>query len=373
MKSEYNNINNLLTDNDKKLVKEAVKILLKSFELVFQVQQMIKVSNERSLMTDIIQNMIVDYLKCLIVDIRMNAIRALTPYLMVNNLNAAKFHINTIFFEISSPMTDMHLMLQILFELFLTYGLKSFDISDDIDADLICDDDFTGENILPLLADSVDFEIDDSSYKTVIVESFCNLIVFQEFKSIYVISKFLIIWFKGLTSETFNVYQTLMKFFTTYMFHIPSSSSTIAKCYVPVLKQIAKHKLINKLSIDLNEMNTTLLNLCQGTIFRDENKQLMLIVNWLCIKDGKTNIKKLRQKFSSILLKEKSEDHGNLFSKENIKYISLIYNEDDDNDDDEDEENEHQYRNLSSMKCMSEDIKKSFNMKNQEQSSSLNE
>ncbi|VVC30497.1 Armadillo-type fold,Armadillo-like helical,Nuclear condensin complex subunit 3, C-terminal [Cinara cedri] len=270
MKKELDIINNMLTDDDKILVEEAVNILLKGFELVFQVQQLIKVSNERSLVTDIIQNIVIDYLECSLVTIRMDALHCIAPYLLVNNLDTAKVHIFTLFREISRPMTNKHLLLQILFELLLTYGLKSFDISDDIDADHDYDDDFTVENILPLLADSVDYEVNDRSFKSVIVEGFCNLIVFKKVESINVISKFLIIWFKRLTHETFNVYHILMKCFTTYMFNIHSSSSTIAKCYVPIFKQIEEHKLIEKLGIDLDEMNTTLINLCQGIIFKDE-------------------------------------------------------------------------------------------------------
>lgn len=450
MKEEYNTIN-ILTDDEITLVDDGINILLKSFELVFQIQQSIKVSNERSLVTDIIQNIVVDYLECSMVTIRMNAIRSLSPYLLLNNLDAAKIHLSTLFHEISSPMTNKHLLLQILFELLLTYGPKSFDISDDIDTKQDYADDFTVKNILPLLADSIDYEVDDSSFKSVIIEGFCNLMIFKKVDSIHLISKFLIIWFRRLTRTTFNIYNVLMKYFITYMFRIRSSSSTIAKCYVPIFKQIAEHNLTEKLIIDLNEMNITLINLCQGVIFRDEKLAInahcelagyildylldedhpyttilvdtlhKLDINFECdneflnllipklkrvIKHMKTEknsikyLRKINQKFGLILQRKKSlvrqrdddevstieiidgqpetmplynytqepsfvVNHGDLFPQEHVEYVF--------SSSDDDEDSEEQCRNLSAIKRMSEVFRRSFNMKNQDKSSSYSE
>lgn len=446
MIKEYNDIS-ILTDDEITQVEVGVNILLKSFELVFQIQQSINVCKKRSLVADIIQNFIVDYLDCPMVTIRMNAIRSLSPYLLLNNLDAAKVHIFTLFNEISSPMTNKHLLFQLLFELLLTYGLKTFDINGDMDTKQNYGDDFTVENILPLLADSIDYEVDDNSFKSVIIEGFCNLLVFKRIESINLISKFLILWFRRLTNETFNIYHTLMKYFTTYMFHINSSSSTIAKCYVPVLKQLAENKLTDKLIIDLNEMNMTLINLSQGIIFRDEKMAInahcelagyildylledqpyttMLVDTlhklkidfeydneWLNMltpkvkrvikhfkqkKPSNSNryLKKIKQKFGSILQKPSFEtvdndvntievvneqlqstslqnctqettttiNHGDLFAQEHIENISLS----------SDEELDERCKNLSSMKRISEVFRKSFNMKNMNQSSSDSE
>jgi len=271
-KKQYKEIN--LLPDEKILVDVAVKSILKAFELIFQVQQLPKVGTELSLLTDIVQNIVVGYLDCSKVNIRMEAIRSLSPYLMVNNIPAAKEHMNTLCSEIAKPMTDRHLLFQIMFELFLRYDLNTFDMNDNLDTDEEYEDDFCVDNILPLLVNCIDYEIDDSSFKSVVLKGFCDLLIFQKVKSINLLSKLLIIWFKRLTRNTFSICNYLVKFFTSYVFYINSSSSALAMCYVPVLKEINEHKLDEVLDIKIGEVNSTLMNLTRGLMYKNEKKAI---------------------------------------------------------------------------------------------------
>ncbi|KAL5242591.1 hypothetical protein ACI65C_010001 [Semiaphis heraclei] len=272
LKKEYKEINVL--PEEKVLVDMAVKNVLKVFELVFQVQQLPKVGVEFSLLTDIVQNIVVGYLDCSMVNIRMEAIRCLAPYLLVNNVPAAKVHMNTLCGEIAKPMTDRHLLFQIMFELFLRYDLKTFDMNDDLDTDEEYEDEFCVDNILPLLVNCIDYEVDDSSFKSVVVKGFCDLLIFQKVKSINLLSKLLIIWFKHLSRKTFSIYNHLVKFFTSYVFYIDSSSSALAMCYVPVLKEIHEYNLVEILDIKIDEVNSTLMNLTRGLMYKNEKKAI---------------------------------------------------------------------------------------------------
>jgi len=152
----------------------------------------------------------------------------------------------------------------------LRYDLKTFDIQDNLDTDEECEDVFSVCNILPLLANSIDYEVNDSSFKSVVIKGFCDLLIFKKVKSIKLISKLLIIWFRRLSREKFNIYNNLVQFFTSYMFYIPSSSSTLAKCYVPILRVIEENDLTTKLDIKMDEVNSTLINLSRGVLFRNE-------------------------------------------------------------------------------------------------------
>ncbi|XP_022164727.1 condensin complex subunit 3 [Myzus persicae] len=250
----------------------AVKNILKVFELIFQVQQLQKVGTEFSLLTDIVQNIVVGYLDCSKVNVRMGAIRSLSPYLLVNNISAAKEHMNTLCSEIAKPMTDRHLLFQIMFELFMRYDLKTFDMNEDLDTDEEYEDDFCVDNILPLLVNCIDYEIDDSSFKSVVLKGFCDLLIFSKVKSINLLSKLLIIWFKRLTRDTFSIYNHLVKFFTSYVFYIDSSSSVLAMCYVPVLKEINDYNLGEALDIKIDEVNSTLINLTRGLMYKNQKK-----------------------------------------------------------------------------------------------------
>lgn len=261
---------NLLPE-EKLLADKATNNLLKSFELVYQIQQLIKVSVELSLLTDIIENIVVGYLQCSLVALRVEAIRALSPYLLANNVNAAKEHLNTTFCsEIANNFTNRHLIFQIMFELLLRYDFKSFGLNDDLDTNEEFEDFFSIENMLPLLVNCIDYNVDDSSFKSVLVKGFCDLLTFQKVKSIELLSKLLIIWFRPLTLETFNVYNYLVKFFTTYVFYFNKSSCELAKSYVPVLKKIEKHKLSKSLDIKVDEVNSTLINLIRGLMYKNE-------------------------------------------------------------------------------------------------------
>ncbi|XP_050423746.1 uncharacterized protein LOC126835297 [Adelges cooleyi] len=268
MKKDYKEINVL--PEEMLLVDKTIKYLLKGLELVFQVQQLLKVSFELSLLTDIIQNIVVGFLECSKVDIRMAAIRALSPYLLANNPNAAKQHISTLCSEISNPLTDRRLVFKIMFELFLRYDLKTFDMKENLDTDEVYDDVFYIDNVLPLLASCIDYDVDDNSFKSVVVKGFCNLLIFEKVRSINLLSKLLIIWFKRMTRESFNVSNDLVQFFTSYVFYIRSSSSTLAKCYVPVFKEINEHNLTTELGINPEEVNSTLINITRGLMFKNE-------------------------------------------------------------------------------------------------------
>ncbi|XP_008178929.1 condensin complex subunit 3-like [Acyrthosiphon pisum] len=272
LKKQYKKINVL--PEEKILVDMAVKNVLKVFELVFQVQQLPKVGIELSLLTDIVQNIIVGYLECSKVNIRMEAIRSLSPYLLVNNVPAAKVHMITLCNEIAKPMTDKHLLFKIMFELLMRYDLKTFDINDDLDTGEEYEDDFCVNNILPLLVNCIDYDVDDSSFKSVIVKGFCNLLIFKKVKSISLLSKLLLLWFIRLSRETFSICNHLVKFFTSYVFYIDSSSSALAMCYVPVLKEINEYNLADTLGIKMYEVNSTLMNLTRGLMYKNEKKAI---------------------------------------------------------------------------------------------------
>ncbi|XP_060867887.1 uncharacterized protein LOC132943098 [Metopolophium dirhodum] len=272
LKKQHKEINVL--PEEKILVDMAVKNVLKVFELIFQVQQLPKVGIELSLLTDIVQNIVVGYLECTKVNIRMEAIRSLAPYLLVNNAPAAKVHMNTLCAEIAKPMTDRHLLFKIMFELFMRYDLKTFDMNDDLDTDEEYEDDFSVDNILPLLVNCIDYNVDDSSFKSVVVKGFCDLLIFKKVKSISLLSKLLLIWFKRLSRESFSIYNHLVKFFTSYVFYIDSSSSALAMCYVPVLKEINEYHLADKLGIKIDEVNSTLMNLTRGLMYKNEKKAI---------------------------------------------------------------------------------------------------
>lgn len=252
------------------LVDMAVKNVSKVFELVFQVQQLPIVGIELSLLTDIIQNFVFVYLECSLVKLRMGAIRSLSPYLLVNNVTAAKLHMTTLCAEIAKPLTDRHLLFKVMFELFMRYDLKTFDMNDDLDTEEEYEDEFSVENILPLLVNCIDYDLDDSSFKSAIIKGFCDLLMFKKVKSTSLLSKLLLIWFRRLSRETFNIYNHLVKFFTSYVFYIDTSSSALAKCYVPVLKEIDEHKLNEHLDINLDEVNSTLINLTRGLMYKHE-------------------------------------------------------------------------------------------------------
>ncbi|CAI6362346.1 unnamed protein product [Macrosiphum euphorbiae] len=101
----------------------------------------------------------------------MEAIISLSPYLLVNNVSAAKEHMITLCSEIAKPMTDRHLLFKIMFELFMRCDLKTFDMNDDLDTDEEYEGDLSVDNILPLLVTCIDYDVDDSSFKSVIVSS----------------------------------------------------------------------------------------------------------------------------------------------------------------------------------------------------------
>jgi len=272
LKKQYKKVNVL--PKEKILVDMAVKNVLKVFELVFQVQQLPKVGIELSLLTDIVQNIVVGYLECSKVNIRMEAIRSLSPYLLLNNVPAAQVHMNTLCSEIEKPMTDKHLLFKIMFELFMRYDLKTFNINDDLDTDEVYEEDLSVENILPLLVNYLNYDVDDSSFMSVVVKGFCDLLIFKKVKSISLLSKLLLIWFKRLSRETFSIYNHLVKFFTSYVFYIDSSSSALAMCYVSVLKKIDEHTLTDKLGIKMDEVNSTLMNLTRGHMYKNEKKAI---------------------------------------------------------------------------------------------------
>lgn len=256
------------------LVDTAVKNILKVCELIFQVQQLPKVGTELSLLTDITQNIVVEFLDCSMVKVRMAAIRSLSPYLLLNNVDAAKEHMNTLCAEIAKPMTDRHLLFKIMFELFMRYDLKTFDMSDDLDTDEEYEEDFSVDNILPLLVNCIDYDLDDSSFKSVVVQGFCDLLIFKKVKSVGLLSKLLILWFKRLKREAFNIYNYLVRFFTSYAFYIDSSSIAFAMCYVPVLKEIDECNLAEKLDIKIEEVNATLINLTRGLMYNNPKKAI---------------------------------------------------------------------------------------------------
>jgi len=272
MKKQYKEIHVL--PEEEILVDVAVKNVLKVFKLIFEVQQLPKVGTELSLLTDIIQNIVVVYLDCSKVNIRMEAIRCLSPYLLLNNVTAAKVHMTTLCSEIAKPMTDKHLLFKIMFELFMRYDLKTFDMNDDLDTDEEYEDDFCIDNILPLLVNCIDYDVDDSSFKSVVLKGFCDLLIFKKVKSISLLTKLLIIWFKRLSRETLSIYNHLVKFFTSYVFYIDSSSSALAMCYVPVLKEIDEYNLDEKLDIKMDEVNSTLINLTRGLMYKNEKKAI---------------------------------------------------------------------------------------------------
>jgi len=272
MIKQFKEIN--VSPEEETLVDTAVKNILKVCELIFQVQQLPKVGTELSLLTDIIQNIIVEYLDCSMVKVRMAAIRSLSPYLLLNNIDAAKEHMNTLCAEIAKPMTDRHMLFKIMFELFMRYDLKTFDMNDDLDTDEEYEEDFSVDNILPLLVNCIDYDLDDSSFKSVVVKGFCDLLLFKKVKSVGLLSKLLILWFKRLKREAFNIYNHLVTFFTSYAFYIDSSSIAFAMSYVTVLKEIDECNLAEKLDIEMDEVNATLINLTRGLMYKNEKKAI---------------------------------------------------------------------------------------------------
>lgn len=269
IKKQYSSI--YLLPEEKLLADKATNNLLKSFDLVFRIQQLTKVGVELSLLTDIIENIVVGYLQCSLVSLRVEAIRALSPYMLNNNVNAAKEYLSTtLCSEVSNNFTNRHLIFQIMFEVLLRYDFKHFGLNDDLDTNEEYEEFFSIENMLPLLVECIDYNVDDNSFKSVLVKGFCDLLTFHKVKSINLVSKLLIIWFRPLTYETFNVYNSLVQFFTTYVFYIRTSSSTLAKCYVPVLKEIANNNLSKNLCIRVDEVNSTLINLIRGLMYKNE-------------------------------------------------------------------------------------------------------
>lgn len=273
--------NIIISPKEQTLVDVAIKNLLKAFELVFEVQQLPKVGKELSLLTDIIQNIVVGYLECSMVDLRMKAVRSLAPYILANNAIAAKEHLTTLCSEISKPLTDRHLLFKIMFEVFLRYDLKIFDINDDLDTNEEYTDVFGVENILPLLANCIDYEVVDSCFKLVVIKGFCELLLFKKVNSINLLTKLLIIWFRRSPCEVL-INSTLVQFFTSYVFHINTSSSTLAKCYVPMLKEIQEHDLASKLNIKLDEVNLTLINTTRGFFYKNEEFAINAHVELAC-------------------------------------------------------------------------------------------
>lgn len=273
IKKQYKEIH--LSQKEKLLADKATRSLLKSFELVYQIQQLNKVKRELSLLTDIIENIVVGYLECSLVALRVEAIHALTPYLLLNNVNAAKLHLSTtICSEIANSFTNRHLIFQTMFELLLRYDFKAFGLNTNLDTneenvEFICI-----ENMLPILVNCIDYNIDDNSFKSVLVTGFCDLLFFQKVTSIELLSKLLILWFKPITLETFNVFNGLVIFFTSYVFYLNTSSSSLAKSYVPVLREIAKHNLVTSLGIKVDEVNSTLINLIRGLMYKNEFKAI---------------------------------------------------------------------------------------------------
>lgn len=274
MNKEYIEI--IVLPQDEISVNKAVKYLHKGFELIFQVQQLPKVIVELSLLTDIIQNIVIGYLKCPMVELRMEAIRSLSPYLLANNVTSAKKHIVTLCNEISNPLTNRNLIFNIMFELFLRYDLKAFNIENyDLDTDEVYEDGvFSVHNVLSLLVNTIDYTVNDNSFKSTVVKGFCQLMIFNKVKSINLLSKLLIIWNRRISYDTFNIYNYVVRFITSYSFFIRSSSSTFAKCYVPVLREIEEHDLIQKLDIKLKEVNSILLNLTLGIMYHNEKKAI---------------------------------------------------------------------------------------------------
>jgi len=58
------------------------------------------------------------------------------------------------------------------------------------------------------------------------------------------------------------------------VFYIDSSSSALAMCYVPVLKEIHEYDLVEKLDIKIDEVNSTLMNLTRGLMYKNEKKAI---------------------------------------------------------------------------------------------------
>lgn len=267
IKSQLNELN--ISTEELSQVDIATKYLSKVFELIYQIQQLPKASRERSLLTDIIVNFVVRHLDCSKVSLRMDAIRCLAPYMLADNVTVAKEHMVTLCSEIANPLSNRHLVFEIMFELFLRYDVNTFDISDNLDIEEEYQELFSVDNILPLLVNSIDYDVDDKSFKSVVIEGFCNLLIFKKVKSINLLSKLLIIWFRRVSTETYKIYSQLVKFITSYVFYIRSSSSTLAKCYVPLLKEIDEFDLVDKLDIKLIEVNSTLTNLTRGLLFKN--------------------------------------------------------------------------------------------------------
>jgi len=251
-----------------KVVNEAVKDLFKCFEIVFVIQQSPKIGLQLSLLTDIIQNIVVSFLDCTMTELRMEAFRSLSPYLLLDK-QAAKEHIITLCAEISNPLSNRFILFNTLFELILRYDAKTFNINKYLDTDEECENVYSVQNILTLLANSIDYDIDDQSFKAVVVEGFCNLLIFDKVNSVNLLAKLLILWFKPVSYETVNLCSNLVKFFTTYSFLFRSSSTMYTKCYVPVLRMMYEYDLVNKCGINLNEVNCTLMNLSQGLMFKN--------------------------------------------------------------------------------------------------------
>lgn len=271
-KKEYDEIE--VSPEETLEVSIAVKSVLKSFELIFQIQQLPKVGSELSLLTDIIQNVVAFYINCSMVNLRMQAIRTFSPFILINDVDAAKKHMITLCDEISKPTTDKKLLFKIMFDIFMYYNIKSFDVNNDLDTNEEIEDKFSTHNILQVLANCIDFEVNDDSFKSVLVKGFCDLLIFGKVKSISLLSKLLIIWFRPLSRESINIYNYLVKFFTSYFFYIQSSSSILAKCYIPILKDFEENDLLTTLGIKIDEVNTIFINLTRGFLYREESKAL---------------------------------------------------------------------------------------------------
>jgi len=193
-----------------------------------------------------------------------------TAYVLVDNVAAAEEHTNVLCAEVSDPLTNNHMLFETMIDLLLRYDLKTFDMEDDFDTDEEYEYVSSVGNILPLLANCIDHEVNDGSFTSVVIKGFCGLSIFKKFKSINLISKLLVIWFRRLSREKCDVYNSLVQLFTSYTFYIRSNSSTLGKCYVPIPRVIEENDLTTKFVIKIDEVNSTLINLSRGVLFENE-------------------------------------------------------------------------------------------------------
>lgn len=255
-KQQCNKIN--VVPEEKKKVDKAVKNALKVLKLIYHVQNLPKVDTKLSELKAILNNFNVAYLDCSMVNLRMAAIRSLTPICIFYDVVAARSLLCILCAEMGKPLNDKHFLFKTMFKLFLRYEFKELEKNKNNEI----------QNILEYVVNFIDYYLDDSSYKSIIVKGYCDLLLVKKFKSTSLLTKLMILWARKVSCETLNTNAILNTFFSSFAHTIDISSSELAKCYVPFLKEIDDQNLVKRLDIAVDTVNSNLIEMTQGLMYK---------------------------------------------------------------------------------------------------------